>query len=306
MRKMVVVRKWGENHINQSVRQVDENSWLVGDLMLRRSSQPSDAATWQDDDGSNYSITEAPNPRPKSTPPNSPHIKLVHEAGDASAVWSIGGNAFCKARYREEGVTLESTTINFVRAQKVCFGTPEVLHHAMSYDRSFLFLRRVPGRTLASAWPSLNDFWRHHYVNAVVQACLDMATWESKTLGGVDGQHMAEYFLVPPDLGFESIEAGCQAVGLDVSDLVFCHADLGPGNILVEHTPKVGNIGIIDFEIAGFLPRGWIRTKFRLSSGMDLPESDTPTLWRKMVQFALGAKGFSDYSQAWMEWCGYS
>lgn len=148
----IVVRKWSEDHVNQFFKQIDANSWLVGNLVLRHSSQPSDAATRQDDlDGSNYSITEALNPRPKTIQPNSPHIKLVHEAGDASAVWSIGSNAFCMVRYLEEGVTLESTTINFVRRQKARFGTPEVLRHAFGDDRSFLFLRRVPGRTLASA-----------------------------------------------------------------------------------------------------------------------------------------------------------
>ncbi|KGO77875.1 hypothetical protein PITC_060560 [Penicillium italicum] len=27
---------------------------------------------------------------------------------------------------------------------------------------------------------------------------------------------------------------------------------------------------LFDWEVAGFFPRGWIRTKFRISSGLDL------------------------------------
>ena len=92
-----IVCKWGEEHINNSLKQIDSNTWLIGRLLLRRSPYLSDTATWNDDgDNSSYLLTEAPTPLPPAiTPPNSPHIKLVHEAGDASAVWSIGHNAFC-------------------------------------------------------------------------------------------------------------------------------------------------------------------------------------------------------------------
>ena len=94
----------GEDHINQSLKQIDSNTWLIGGLVLRRSPSSSDTATWNDDsDNSSYTLTEAPSHFPSAiTPPNSPYIKLVHEAGDASAVWLIGNNAFCKVRYIEK------------------------------------------------------------------------------------------------------------------------------------------------------------------------------------------------------------
>ncbi|KAJ6788257.1 hypothetical protein PWT90_02394 [Aphanocladium album] len=44
-------------------------------------------------------------------------------------------------------------------------------------------------------------------------------------------------------------------------------AHLGPTSILVDLQDDT--IGIIDWEIAGFLPIEWIRTKFRASSGME-------------------------------------
>lgn len=88
---MVVVRKWGDRHINKSLKQIDSNNWLIGNLILRRSPHSSNTATWNDDgDGSSYTLTEAPSPPPAAIAPDSPFAILVHEAGDASAVWSIG------------------------------------------------------------------------------------------------------------------------------------------------------------------------------------------------------------------------
>ena len=79
---------------------------------------------------------------------DSPYIKLIHEAGDASAIWSIGNNAVCKARFTIPSITPESTTLKYVQERKPTFKTPEVLHHAYDYDRNYLFLRKLPGKTL--------------------------------------------------------------------------------------------------------------------------------------------------------------
>ncbi|KAL9084082.1 MAG: hypothetical protein Q9165_008219 [Trypethelium subeluteriae] len=306
---MVVLRKWGDNHINKSLKQIDLNTWLIGNFVLHRSLKQSSTATWNDIDGSSYTLTEAPSPPPPTVAPNGPHTALVHEAGDASAVWSIGHVAFCKVRYIEEGVTPESITLNFVRDQQPSFETPEVFHHAFDKDRSYLIIQRLIGRTLDFVWPSLSEYWKRFYVNAVVEICKEMAEWKGVALGGVDGQRIPEYYLVTPSGSddFGSIEVGCKALGMDVSQVVFSHADLGPTNIVVEDIPILGKIGIIDFEISGFLPKGWVRTKFRISSGMDLSAvaSADPTWWRAEVQKALGLAGFADYSDAWMIWRGY-
>ncbi|KFX95689.1 hypothetical protein V490_03713 [Pseudogymnoascus sp. VKM F-3557] len=306
---MPVMRKWGEDHINKSLRQINPDSWLIGDLVLHRAPHLSDAATWNDDgDKSSYTLTRAPTPVPFTTPLDSPYIKLAHEAGDASAVWSIGNNAFCKVRYIESGVTPESATLNFVRGQQPSFETPKALYHAFGTDRSYLFLQRVPGRTVDAAWPSLNDYWRRHYVQAVADVCKEMAEWKSPKLGGVDGQSIPERYLLKPsaaeDFSSANLQSACEAMGMDCSQFVFSHADIGPTNIIVEDTPNSGKVGIIDFEIAGYFPRSWIRTKFRISGGMDLSTSasDEPHWWRAEVQRALGADGFEDVVEAWEEW----
>jgi hypothetical protein len=89
---------------------------------------------------------------------------------------------------------------------------------------------------------------------------------------------------------------------MDCSIFVLYHCDLGPGNIIVNLADR--SIGIIDWETAGFVPREWIRTKFRVSGGMDLPGSDQELRvdWRKRVQRRLEEEGFPDIADRWMVW----
>ena len=281
--------------------------------MLYRSPGLVEGALWHDE--ASCSLTHAPILFPSATtPPDSPYIKLVHQSDSTSAVWSIGSNAFCKVSYIIEGTTPEAVTLSFVRDQQPSFETPIVLYRAPDYHkRSYLFLRRIPGRTLDDAWPSLNQFWRRHYVNAVVNICKEMAEWKSVEFGGVDGQNIPECYLikgVPQSSRAFSpaiLKNRCEALGMDCWNLVFNHADLGPTNIIVENEPCSGKVGIIDFEIAGLLPHAWIRTKFRLSVEMDLSSSVTNDYawWRREVQNALGASGFDEVRAAWEKWSGF-
>ena len=124
-------------------------------------------------------------------------------------------------------------------------------------------------------------------------------------IGGVDNQNIPEYYLRQRGAtGFDTIKTTCEEIGMDCSDLVFYHADLGPTNIIVEDNPNTGSVSIIDFEIAGYLPRIWVRTKFRLSSGMNLTSSavDNRTVWRLAVQQLLEKEGFGDCAEAYMSW----
>ena len=86
---------------------------------------------------------------------------------------------------------------------------------------------------------------------------------------------------------------------MDTSSLVFYHCDMGPSNILYDE----GRLAIIDWECAGFVPKDWIWTKFRLSAGMDLPcEGEAKYGFRTRVQMSLGEIGFDDVALRWLEW----
>lgn len=302
---MAEFRKFGDLHILKSLKQIDKNTWLIGNLILRRLSEFSDLATWNDNDGSSFLLAVAHKPLPIATMVvDSPYITLIHEAGDASAVWSIGNNVICKARYTRPGITPESITLQYVQERKPSFMIPEVLYHAFDDDRNYLFLRRVPGTTLFKMWPNLDDHWRQVYINEIVRVIREMEGWKG-ALGGVDGQGIFENWLLVPkakrDYTPENLRANCEELGMDCSDCVFYHADLAPTNILIEDEPQTGQISLIDFELAGFFPKSWIRTKFRASWAFDLDESTNsdPTLYRMQMEKTLEAHGYQDLTEAW-------
>ncbi|CAG8423436.1 unnamed protein product [Penicillium salamii] len=86
---------------------------------------------------------------------------------------------------------------------------------------------------------------------------------------------------------------------MDVSTLVFYHCDLGPTNILVD--VATGSLGIIDWELAGYVPIEWVRKKFRISAGMDFDYGDewSKKDWRRKVAQHLEKMGYNDVLDAW-------
>lgn len=297
--------------IRDSIKKIDGDQWLIGGQILLRSRGFSLLSTWYDEAADfSYSLTEAPTPPPPSVPlsPHDSTIQLVYDVGNSSAVWSVGNDAFCKVKYRVANTTPEAATLAFIHAKELNFEIPKVLHQTENDDRTYLFLSRVRGRTLATAWPSLNESWRQRYVNTVVDICETLQLFESDKLSGVDGKNMPEKYLIADgakeNFSSQNLQKGCEMMGMDCSKFFFYHADLGPGNIIVEEKPESGSIGIIDWETAGFFPKGWVRTKFRVSSGLNLPSlvTDTPRWWRSEMQKLLGKRGFGDYSDEWFSW----
>jgi hypothetical protein len=299
----------------ESIAQVDgdANTWLIGPLQLHCRKGSSGTFTWYDeDDNLSYTLTDAPDPLPPTVPLDDPRFKLVYDAGDSSAVWSVGNSAFCKVKLCRQGVTSEAATLKFVQKlvyeQQPDFKIPKVLHQTEHNDRSYLFLTRVQGRTLGDAWPTLDEKWRQHYIKAIVNVCKFLESQECDKLCGADGKNALEPYLIKygaeKDYSPDNLRQGCILIGMDCSKFVFYHADLGPGNIIVEDIPKTGTVGIIDWELAGYFPRGWIRTKFRISSGLNLPDTatDKPTAWRSGVQELLGEDGFEHYAPEWLSW----
>ncbi|TVY76077.1 hypothetical protein LSUE1_G005430 [Lachnellula suecica] len=269
--------------IRETIKEVDSNTWVIGCLIVHRSSGYCDTATWFDDsDDSSYTVTNAPTPPPLATSllPSNPHIVQIHDIGDGSAVWAIGSKVFCKVHinFSQENTTPEDVTI--------------------------------PGQTLGKAWPSLSKERQQYYVKVVADICQSMAEWKGDEIGGVDGKNLPENYLTEPDdkpkrgpidYSHKMLEKSCSVgLGMDCSSFVFYHADLGPGNIIVDDE----RVGIIDWEIAGYVPRGWIRTKFALSPGMDLPDESTDDIheFRREVWKLLGAMGFESYHEAWGAW----
>jgi hypothetical protein len=241
-----------EESIRELIKQVSPNMWIVGPLKLHCSKGFSDTSTWYDEgDDLSYTVTSAPIPLPSTEflSANQHQIKLVYDIGHSSAVWSVGNNAFCKVKVRMYGTTPEAEMLAFLSRQRPDFEFPKVLHQAEHNARSYLFLSRVRGRTLADAWPTLNEAWRNHYTNAIVSACRFLESPESDKICGVDGKNLFDPFFIKhgakEDYSPPNLQQGCKLMGMDCSKFVFYHADLAPGNIIVEDVPESGVVGII-------------------------------------------------------------
>ncbi|KAK2047208.1 hypothetical protein LZ31DRAFT_551537 [Colletotrichum somersetense] len=196
--------------VRGSIRQLDPESWVIGGCILlsrTTSSNPSRTA-WSDGKGAYFTVSYSQGLLPPGAlPPTGGPIKLVHDAGDASAVWSIG-DAFLKVHI------LDPTDIDITREHT----TLEYLHEPTRPELIIVDLAR-------------------------------------------------------------------------------------------NRTDKESSIGIIDWEMAGFVPRAWIRTKFCICGAMNLDfpgHTDEDGMserveWRRRVQRKLEEEGSRDISSACME-----
>ncbi len=293
-------------HVNDSIQAVNDTSWVIGGkLLLSRQPIPSPTQpSWSDSKSGFFVLSDAPLPLPlvQPHPEGSAELPLVYAAGDQSAVW-CAGDAFIKVRdLRHQKFTKEHVTLEFMKGKRpLGFDIPEVLYHGEWIDRYYLIISRVPGITLAAAWPTMDEELRQFYVARVAEECEKMAEWKSESTGicGVDGGDLSEYYLAKTEsMGPGQLRENSIAMGMDVSSLVFYHCDLGPGNVIV--SPETRCLGLIDWEIASFVPREWARTKFHVSSGLDFPNLEDGTDWRRLVARKLAAMGFVEVIEGFL------
>jgi len=293
--------------VRNSIRKVDLDTWLIGEkLLLTRSASTSSNSLWSYDNSS-YSISNVDEEPPQSQlleNPSSGPIQLVHDAGDISAVWAIGG-AFLKIKSLEPNSTREQITLSKLKEMQLNFAIPDVIYHGEWDGRLYLILSKVPGRTLTEAWPTMDDERREHCVKAVANICNNLAECHGRRIGGIDGNQLHDPFLVKrkaeKDFSHENLLRSCKELNMHGTTFHFFHCDLGPGNLLIDDN---GSLGVIDWEMAGYVPKEWIRTRFRISSGMDLPvESPGEKVdWRRRMQIQLGNEGYHDVANIWESW----
>ncbi|AEO60408.1 hypothetical protein MYCTH_2120439 [Thermothelomyces thermophilus ATCC 42464] len=302
-----------DHPVNQSLQQIDENSWLFGDriLLTRQASPPPDRPSWGDGNGLYYVVSEPPSPLPPCRPlPADSHIQKLYDAGGVSAVWRVG-DAICKAKkYSDPNMTWEHVTLDHLHNKcplgQLSFAVPNVIHHVQSKDRYFIIQSRIPGKTLAEAWPSMDESTKEYYVSRIAGICTELAAWTGDGIHGVDGRNLSDLYLTPlhgiEDMSPQNLLRNCANFGMDCSQFVFYHCDLGPGNIIID--PGERSFGVVDWEMAGFVPREWIRTKVRVSSGLDLHGDDDESRqdWRRRLQGRLGQDGFPEIADRWMDW----
>ncbi|KAK1976741.1 kinase-like domain-containing protein [Colletotrichum cereale] len=297
--------------VNESLREVDSHIWLVGErLLISRSSEASSNYLWSDGCSSYYSVAEVPGTPPASqalSTSSSDPIRLVYDAGGISAVWEIA-NAFLKVKVSNSpNTTREHVTLAGVKAMSPSFAIPEVLYHGEWDSRQYLILSRVPGQTLADVWPTMDEATKCRYVDRVVDICVELGEHQASRISGLDGKHLFEPLLIRGDkeeeYSHENLMKSFTEIGMDysTSTFVFFHCDLGPGNLIIDSD---GSLGIIDWEMAGFVPKEWIRTRFCISGGLDLPgtDDDERVDWRRRVGRRLSTRGYHEIADQWMAW----
>lgn len=202
--------------------------------------------------------------------------------------------------------TREHVTLDYLHNKRtLSFAIPDVYYHAEYDGRYHIILSELSGQTLIEAWPNMDEAMKQHYVARVANICRELV-WRGNIISGVDGRYLSDHFLtrlrLPTDCSPRNLLNSCKDLGMDCSAFIFYHCDLGPGNIIVK--PAERSTGIIDWETAGFVPKEWIRTKFCISSWMDLPGQDQVSRvdWRRRVQKQLEKEGFSEIADQWMVW----
>ncbi|CAG8961939.1 hypothetical protein HYFRA_00013719 [Hymenoscyphus fraxineus] len=300
--------------IGASVRESIPDQWVLGSSKVCErvtTRKPSGAIiTWQD--GEDIFCLRELAAEDTLLPNHIMETGLVHEAGTSAAVWSLGSNTFCKVKAWCKELESESDTICFVRNNAPSIPLPEVIYSWVDHDwnRSFMILKRVSGQTLQDAWPQLSSLQKSGIASQIAMYCSILSGITSSSFESATHRGVLEPFLAldaepnhpswkPRPLGPFSLTEFVSHLSrrssthyFDIGTLFyFYHADLGPGNIMVEDSKVVG---ILDWESAGFYPRYWIALKPTLSAGFFLKSTDTTekVAWRNLLGEMIAKEGF--------------
>lgn len=111
-------------HVRDWVMQIDATSWLIGNKHILRHTQgprKEDCnCLWENpNDGSHYTLSAAPVPR-SNVGPLAPggHARLIHDAGDESAVFSFGDSLIIKIRITNDDTRQEPKSWRFSLLKK--------------------------------------------------------------------------------------------------------------------------------------------------------------------------------------------
>ncbi|KAF7865827.1 hypothetical protein EAF04_005992 [Stromatinia cepivora] len=285
------------SHVRESVRQIDETSWLVGGKHIIRQIEKPDEGVHL-----SYKLSEAPATLPDSVsiPPGS-HVRQIHDAGDASAVFSFGDVLILKVKNIHKDQPQEDETLAFLAKQKLSFEIPHVLFCAKDEERIYLLEPRMPGERLNEAWWNMSEAKKEHVVTRVAEICLELKNFQACSMTGIDFNWMDP--LREPgqrDYRPESLQKHCETLGMDCSTFVLSHNDLGPTNILINGD----RITVIDWELAGYCPLAWVRTKFAICGALDVSRVVNGMLeidgeYRVRVEKKLEGMGFPEVTEAY-------
>lgn len=144
--------------LRQSVREIDDNSWIIGDVLLlsHTTVRPSSGCFWSDGENAFYTLSKPDHSKHQTRPLSSTSlVQLVHDTSNRNAAWRIG-EAFLKVQALSTlSRTPKRITLNYLHdpanGSAPTFPIPHVLYHEEYNNQYYLFTSQVPGDTLEKA-----------------------------------------------------------------------------------------------------------------------------------------------------------
>ncbi|KAH7016272.1 uncharacterized protein B0I36DRAFT_368835 [Microdochium trichocladiopsis] len=294
------------SHVRDSVRQIDNTTWLIGTShVLRLEQGPGNSGSlWENSsDGSSYDLSRAPEPLPNARPiPDNSHVRQIHDAGDASAVFAFGDALILKIRLATHGTRQEPETLALLAGKTLSFDIPKVLFYAEEAGKTYLLEPLIPGKRLDDIWWDMTEDQKEGVVTRISQVCSELRAFQSDSLTVLDDGWL-EPFQEKRSSEVQALQKHCESLGMDCSVFFLSHNDLGPTNILVTETET--EIAILDWELAGFSPLEWVRTKFAVCGALDMENQQKAKNvshgpgYRVRIEQRLGDLGFPEATEAY-------
>lgn len=305
------------NHpaVKNCIKQLGPNHWLLGpSLICKRDISSNTFSTFFK---SKESSLEGSPLDPKGP------IQLVR-CIQGNATWRIGEWAYFKLKYWTENMGMEFAAIEFVQEKAPTVPVPTILEHYVDETAhlSYTLISSIPGTDLNETWITLDQQQKFDIVNQVAKHIHTLAQLKSEKLQSADKKWNKEPFLSLHQNSsiYRSIEdrilgklldpAESQAYekiwGVEQNKFVFYHADLGPTNIkiMVKDDGKAIVTGLLDWENAGYLPKGWVSTKFYVAGGLsfDWDGEKGENEWPIRLGMALIKMGYPAFVKEWSKW----
>lgn len=344
-RKELLTGDAKEPGIGDCIREVNDHTWIVaGRILIKHHTRedgkvrgpgipwwPDNKFNWPDWSGSKgyYTLDDAPETPPHSEPlrPNK-FIKIIeiNDGPNTRVIYWIGGAIFKATVARPNkfvNPTPEHTTLKWLEQENVSARAgvriPRLIKQYEFDGWSYMFIERLPYRTLRSAWPGMTEAEEEASVRTIANICWNLAEQfkingrqqsttnqgggEGAAIGprGVDYGQAPDPFLRPHERRIpctpEAQRMTCEAMGMDCSNLVFAHNDLHGGNVMVDEENMVH--GFVDWENAGYVPREWIRTKCQVSAAYKRTGSGD---YASRLDEALKRLGFPEATAGYLKW----
>ncbi|KAI4157140.1 MAG: hypothetical protein LQ342_008510 [Letrouitia transgressa] len=310
-----------------SIGHLGFGSWSMGSSVIcEKEDECTDAdtlTTWNDKDETWRLRRRDPPLTATITPPGDSDFQREYVCGNVTAIWRISPNVLCKVKSWMPGVTPEADTIMWVAKNCPTIPVPKVIHSWIDQDwqRSFCLMEAVPGVTLDQAWNGLSMEERTAIANEVVTYIVDAAQHTSPRISSANGTGITYHGwilgtsrpeikgaddwqpdlhppMTPEELDERLVLIGGQKSPEKVDHFIFFHGDLAPVNIFLDKNEKdewhVSSI--IDWEVAGFLPKWYIRTIVGVSTAHLLNQAPgEEEMWSVELSRALEKRGFQEY-----------